>query len=178
MDWFAPGSWHLWEDLDLDVIGVSAWFPLVDDLPTTVMSVGSLRTSVRTDLRDHLIPMAERNPGRPVVFLEYGAPTACRPRASLRLSGEPDVVFADTNENGLEDGAEVQDNMYRALFEVMNAHPGLMYGAFFWDTWITVYEGQWDARARYRAYSFNGSRQTHCPGMGTTGSARLHGACQ
>ena len=73
----------------------------------------------------------------------------------------PDIVFVDTNGNGIEDGAEVQDNMYRALFEVMNAHPGLMYGAFFWDTWITVYEGQWDARSRYRAYSFNGKLSEH-----------------
>ena len=161
-DWFAPGSWHLWEDLDLDVIGVSAWFPLVDDPPTRVMSVGSLRRAYERIFRDHLIPMAERNPGRPMVFLEYGAPDSVQaPADPARFPENPHVVFVDANENGLEDGAEVQDNMYRALFEVMNAHPGLMYGAFFWDTWITVYEGQWEALSRYRAYSFKGKLSEH-----------------
>ena len=72
-DWFAPGSWHLWEDLDLDVIGVSAWFPLVDEPPTTVMDVDSLRREYERIFRNHLVPMAERNPGRPLVFLEYAA---------------------------------------------------------------------------------------------------------
>ncbi len=127
-DWFAPGSWHLWEDLDLDVIGVSAWFPLVDEPPTTVTSVDSLRRAYERIFRDHLIPMAERNPGRPMVFLEYGAPDSVQaPADPARFPGNPHVVFVDANENGLEDGAEVQANMYRALFEVMNAHPG--YGA-------------------------------------------------
>ena len=160
-DWMAPGSWHLWEDLDLNVIGVSSWFPLVDEPPTTVMSVGSLRRAYERIFRDHLIPMAERNPGRPMVFLEYGAPDIVQaPADPARFPAENQhVVFVDANGNGLEDGAEVQDNMYRALFEVMNAHPGLMYGAFFWDTWI--YEGQRDALSRYRAYSFNGKLSEH-----------------
>ena len=72
-DWFTPGSWRLWEDLDLDVIGVSSWFPLVDEPPTTVMDVASLRREYERIFKDHLIPMAERNPGRPLVFLEYAA---------------------------------------------------------------------------------------------------------
>ena len=54
-------------------------------------------------------------------------------------------MFADTNGNGLDDGQEVQDNMYRALFETMEAYPGLVHGAFFWDTWIAVNEGHWES---------------------------------
>ncbi len=42
-DWFEPGSRYLWEDLDLDVVGVSAWFPLTDTPPEAVMSVGRLQ---------------------------------------------------------------------------------------------------------------------------------------
>ena len=156
-DWFAPGSWHLWEDLDLDVIGVSAWFPLVDERPTRVMSVESLRRAYERIFRDHLLPMAERNPGRPIVFLEYAAPDSVQAPADPAAYPEnPDIAFVDGNGNGIEDGAEVQDNLYQALFEVMNAHPGLLYGAFFWDTWINVYEGHWQAPALYRAYSFVG----------------------
>ena len=128
-EWFAPGSWHLWQDLDLDVIGVSAWFPLVDEPPTTVMGVDSLRQAYERIFRDHLIPMTERNPGRPIVFLEYGAIDRVQAPADPGFAPEnADIVSVDTNGNGIEDGAEVQDNMYRALFEVMNAHPGLVYG--------------------------------------------------
>ena len=71
-------------------------------------------------------------------------------------------MFADTNGNGLDDGQEVQDNMYRALFETMEAYPGLVHGAFFWDTWIAVNEGHWESPSVHRAYSFRGklSEQT------------------
>ena len=135
-DWFAPGSWHLWEDLDLDVIGVSSWFPLVDEPPTTVMGVDSLRREYERIFRNHLIPMAERNPGRPLVFLEYAAVDTVEAPAGPNIwPDNSSFVFADTNGNGLDDGQEVQDNMYRALFETMEAYPGLVHGAFFWDTW-------------------------------------------
>ena len=163
-DWFAPGSWRLWEDLDLDVIGVSSWFPLVDEPPTTVMDVDSLRREYERIFRDHLIPMAERNPGRPLVFLEYAAvDTVDAPAHPSRFPDNSSLVFADTNGNGLDDGQEVQDNMYRALFETMEAYPGLVHGAFFWDTWITPDdEGYWGSPSLFRAYSFRGklSEQT------------------
>ena len=44
--WFSPGSADLWEDLDLDVVGVSAWFPLTDLVPREVMSVAALREAL------------------------------------------------------------------------------------------------------------------------------------
>ena len=46
--------------------------------------------------------------------------------------------------------------MYRALFETMEAYPGLVHGAFFWDTWIAVNEGHWESPSVHRAYSFRG----------------------
>ena len=162
-DWFAPGSWRLWQDLDLDVIGVSAWFPLVDEPPTTAMDVDSLRREYERIFSDHLIPMAERNPGRPLVFLEYaGVDTVEAPAGPNIWPDNSSLVFTDTNGNGLDDGQEVQDNMYRALFETMEAYPGLVHGAFFWDTWIAVNGGHWESPSVHRAYSFRGkpSEQT------------------
>ena len=38
-DWFDPGSKYLWEDLDLDVVGVSGYYPLAEPPLDTVMSV-------------------------------------------------------------------------------------------------------------------------------------------
>ena len=69
-DW--PGSKHLWRDLDLDVVGVSAWFPLVDRPPSEVADVGSLRSAYERIVQEHLLPLRSYN-DRPVVFLEYGA---------------------------------------------------------------------------------------------------------
>ena len=44
-DFYGPGSDHLWGDLGLDVVGVSAYFQLVDTRPTTVLSVEELEVS-------------------------------------------------------------------------------------------------------------------------------------
>ena len=41
-------------------------------------------------------------------------------------------------------------------FETMEAYPGLVHGAFFWDTWIAVNEGHWESPSVHRAYSFRG----------------------
>ena len=41
-DWFPWGK-YLWEDLGLDVVGVSAWFPLAEMPPSSVTSVDTLQ---------------------------------------------------------------------------------------------------------------------------------------
>ena len=137
-DFYGPGSNHLWEDLDLDIVGISAWFPLTDSRPSTVLSVAALQASYEQIFQDYLTPLAERNPGRPIVFLEYGAIEAVRApedpgNGSLR---EQSLVFTDTNGNGLDDAQETQANIYQALFNTMARHPGVVNGAFFWDNWI------------------------------------------
>ena len=156
-EFFEAGSRQLWADLDLDVIGASAWFPLTDSRPSEVLSVESLRREYDRLFRDHLIPVAALNPGLPMVFLEYATTDTVESPANPAAYPENGmVVFSDTNGNGLDDGQEVQDNMYRALFETMEAHPGLVYGAFFWDTWIIASEGAWTGPLMYRTYSFRG----------------------
>ena len=156
-EFFEAGSSHLWADLDLDVIGASAWFPLADSPPTEVMSVESLRREYDRLFSDHFMRVTALNPGRPMVFLEYATTdTVESPANPARYPENGMVVFSDTNGNGLDDGQEVQHNMYRALFETIEAYPGLVYGAFFWDTWIVPHEGAWAAPLMYRTYSFRG----------------------
>ena len=48
-DLFAPGSRHLWEDLDLDVVGVSAWFSLAESPPSRGHERRQLAASLRAD---------------------------------------------------------------------------------------------------------------------------------
>ena len=137
-DYFGPGSNHLWEDLDLDIVGVSAWFPLIDSVPTTVPSLAELQASYEQIFQDYLIPLAERNPDRPIVFLEYGATdTVEAPSAPAAPDSQfRPFVFTDANGNGQDDGRETQANMYQALINTMARHPGVLNGFFPWDNWI------------------------------------------
>ena len=157
-DHYAPGSRHLWSDLGLDSIGVSAWFPLVEEPPTTVLSVDRLQQRYHRIFRDHLIPTAARNE-RPVVFLEYGIADI------VDGPSEPDRgvwevrPFSDTNRNGLDDGQEQQANVFEAMLRTAAAYPGVVYGAFFWDNWIAS-DDEWARRSDdgylKRGFSFRG----------------------
>ena len=137
-DFFGPGSFCLWEDLNLDVVGISAWFDLVDAPPASVMSVASLEMAYDRIFREYLIPLAYDNPERPIVFLEYGAmDVVVAPFSPANTSGQGErAVFADANGNGVDDGKETQANIYQALFNTMAAYPGVVRGAFLWDNWM------------------------------------------
>ena len=136
-DFYGPGQEHLWNDLDLDVVGVSAWFPMTDSRPSSVTSAASLRAKYDQIFQDYLVPLSGRNPGRPVVFLEYGAMDMVEaPGAPDDPAGYPPYIFADANGNGLDDGRETQANMYQALLDTMDSHPGVLNGVFWWDNWI------------------------------------------
>ena len=151
-DWFDPGSKYLWEDLDLDVVGVSGYYPLAEPPLDTVMSVEMLQQSYNSVFRDHLLPLAAENTGRPIVFTEYGfmdiveAPTS----PGIERQGER-FEFSDGNGNGVDDGRETQAGIVQALFRTMDRYPGTVHGTFFWDTNIAsneLYQSFWaDARS-------------------------------
>ena len=147
-DFYGPGSDHLWADLDLDIVGISAWFPLVDSRVSTVLSVAALQASYERIFHTRLIPLAARNPDRPLVFTEYGATESIRapeaPGDGALAAVRPRVT--DTNGNGVDDAQETQANMYQALFNTMAQHPGVVNGVFFWDNWIAgeAPAGGWD----------------------------------
>ncbi len=137
---YGPGADYLWRDLDFDVVGISAYFPLADSLPSTVTSVERLEATYEEIFDDYLVPLAGRNPGRPLVLLEYGAKDMVQAGGRPNLPGFPPFVFADANGNGLDDGRETQANIYQAMFNVMGGHPGVVNGAFLWDNWMTSAE--------------------------------------
>ena len=53
---------------------------------------------------------------------------------SLGARHAEERVFVDANRNGLDDGEETQANIFEAFFETTARYPGLVNGAFFWDT--------------------------------------------
>ena len=169
--WYEPGSRYLWEDLDLDVVGVSGYFPLAESPPDTVMGVGRLQQAYNRVFRDYLLPLAAENTGRPVVFTEYGAMDMVEapsdPGNSSR-QGEP-FEFSDRNGNGIDDGRETQANVFRALFRTMDRYPGTVHGAFFWDNWVASNE-LWRR-------SFAGSRNYSLRGKPASGVVRRQYGC-
>ena len=144
---------HLWEDLDLDLVGLSAWFSLAETPPSTVMSVDRLRQEYERIFQDHLVPLAADNPGRPIVFTEYGAiDTVEGPADPAGFPEMAEFVFSDMNGNGVDDGRETQANIFQVFFEIMDRHPGVVYGIFFWDNWIAGnqdWEQHWTAERNY-----------------------------
>ena len=137
-DFYGPGSFCLWEDLNLDVMGISAWFDLADAPPSSVMSVASLQMAYDQIFREYLIPLSNDNPERPILFLEYGAidvVEAPSNPANTSEQGKP-FVFMDANGNGVDDGRETQANIYQAVLNTMEAYPGVVNGLFFWDNWM------------------------------------------
>ena len=117
-DFFGPGSNHLWEDLGLDVVGISAYFELVDTIPSTVLSVEEIETSWEQIFTDHLIPLRDRNPEKPIVFLEFGYVNAIEAPYQPNYSEFEPWEFEDNDGNGLDDSQEAQANIYEAFFNV------------------------------------------------------------
>ena len=68
----AEGSKFLVQDLGLDVAGVSAYFELLSAPVTRVLSVSELETAWDSVFTNYLVPLQARNPGKPIVFLEFG----------------------------------------------------------------------------------------------------------
>ncbi|MDE2887463.1 MAG: hypothetical protein OXR72_04555 [Gemmatimonadota bacterium] len=158
---WEPGSGHLWDDLQLDVVGLSAWFPLLDTMPVGPISIRAAQDKYQEIFETILIPLAERNPGRPIMFLEYGAADfVTAPLAPDRLapdgSGYAPFIFADANDNGVDDGHETQSNIYQALLNAMFDSPGVLDGVFFHDNWIAGDELWAEWWAGQRSYSIRG----------------------
>ena len=155
-DFFGPGSRHLWGDLDLDVVGISAWFPVADLVPSTVTSVENLEERYEQIFKDYLIPLATRNSGRPVAFLEYGASDYVDSPANPGDAQIRPFEFSDADGNGLDDGRETQANMYQALLNTMAKYPGVLDGVFWWDNWIASDEDWAKFWATQRTYPIRG----------------------
>ena len=155
---YAPGSRHLWQDLGLDAVGVSAWFPLADRPPTSVLSVEYFRQQYDRIFREHLIPTAARSE-LPVVLLEYGIVDMVDRPYQPDMTEEDSVgaPYSDRNGNGLDDGQEQQTNVIEGLLRTVAAYPGAVYGAFFWNNWI-VSEERWAQHLEdvVRGFSFRG----------------------
>ncbi|MDE0242710.1 MAG: hypothetical protein OXQ84_21345 [bacterium] len=150
---YGTGSNSLWEDLDLDIVGVSAYFEVADAVPTEAISVADFEKRYQEIFREHLLPLAERNPGRPIVFLEYGVDDTLEGPLGPGGTENPPFEYQDANGNGLDDGREMQANMYQALINTMQRFPGLVEGVLWTENWIASDQKWAEHWGQRRGYS-------------------------
>lgn len=130
--WGESNRW-LWQDLGLDVIGLSAYFELLDEEPSSRASYESLYAAYQRVFADYLAPLSQDNPGVPIVFLEYGYVDSVRsPKYANSDAGTP-KVFADDDQNGIDDGEETQRDIIAAFLAVNEEYGRLVAGQFYWD---------------------------------------------
>jgi hypothetical protein len=128
--WDLPEK--IWADADFDAIGVSAYFRLVEEEPTRVMTVAELQSAWEQTFVDYLLPLAQANPDLPILFTEFGYASDIRAPADPTVDQFLPKVVLDTNHNGLDDGEEVQANILEALFRTLQTYP-IVDGIFHWD---------------------------------------------
>ncbi len=130
---FGEGTRWLWQDAGLDVIGISSYFALTETEPTSKLSYEQLKSGFEQVFANYLTPLQHRNPGIPIMFLEFGYMESIRSPYVAFLDTFTERIFTDDDDNGLDDGAETQADAYRAMFEVNEAAGRLVKAAFFWE---------------------------------------------
>jgi len=122
----------LWQDGGFDVIGLSAWFLLLDEFPVSILTVEELREAWEPYFTDFLLPLQQANPGRPIMFTEVGFVDDIRAPANPSIDTYEEKLFLDLNGNGLDDGQEVQANIIEAFYRTLGTYP-VVQGSFWWD---------------------------------------------
>jgi hypothetical protein len=127
----AAASSALFQDLGLDVVGLNAYFTLVNPPITRVYSVPELETAWTSVFQRYLVPIRANNPNTPIVFTETAVTDSVNAPDNPLADLDTAYVFSDANANGIDDGMEQQANIYQALFNVNKAFNYLVRGTTF-----------------------------------------------
>jgi hypothetical protein len=131
-EWFANGAGtsaafeSVATDLNLDVVGISAYFILADPAPTAVLSVAQFEAAWENVFTQYLLPLQARNPGRKIVFYEWGYTNDL---AAPYLQGSRLGEAMQSGTAG-SDGITQQANIIQAFFNVNARHGDLVHGSF------------------------------------------------
>jgi hypothetical protein len=130
-DFYGAGGQHLFGDLGLDAVGVSAYFALVPSEPGRLMSVAELEAAWLPVFEQYLVPLQQRNPGRPVLFTEVGYTDHLASPAQPAAGEWQPVEGRDAT--GVTEGMRQQQRIVEAFFRVNDRFGQLVRGAFWWD---------------------------------------------
>lgn len=124
------GAAAVYNDLGLDVVGISGYFELAGTPPNRVLSVAELETMWDTIFKTYLVPLRDRNPGKPILFTETGYTDDINSpanAASNYAASEPS--YSDTNPTN---GMVQQSNIYQSFYNVNERYGDVVAGTFFW----------------------------------------------
>lgn len=142
--------WAFWEELNFDVIGLSAYPPLVDTPVDRVLSVAELKPRWQGRF-DELAELRARVPAKPIVLTEFGYTRSVQAPFTPSANDLHEVTeHIDADGNGLDDGQEQQANLYESFFQTIDANRGLVLGAFSWGETFPQgsYIDEWGVRTK------------------------------
>jgi hypothetical protein len=126
----TAGGADLFNDLDLDVVGSSAYFPLAATSPGRVLSVSELENAWESVFQSYLLPMHAKYGNKPIVFTEVGY-TDDLDSPWQSAAGEGSAARAHAAGTSTP-GMQQQANIYQAFFNVNARHADLVAGTFWW----------------------------------------------
>jgi uncharacterized protein (TIGR03437 family) len=121
---------NLFNDLDLDVVGISAYYALADAEPTNVISLPQMEAAWETVFQKYVIPLQAANAGKPIVFTETGYTDDVRSPTNSGINHGGPLPLVPSS--GITPGMQQQINIYQAFFNVNARYNDLVTGAFFW----------------------------------------------
>lgn len=124
------GAAAVFNDLGLDVVGISAYFELTKTPPNRVLSVSELETLWDGVFKNYLLPIRERNPGKSIIFTETGYVDDINSPSNAALNiTMPEPAYS---ENSPTNGMLQQANIYQSFYNVNERYGDVVAGTFFW----------------------------------------------
>lgn len=129
---FFDSQQYLFGDLGLDFVGISAYYSLA--VTARLQTPTELGHEWRRVFRDYILPLQRRNPGRPIIFTEFGYTDDVR---TVIMPSYGDGEGAEQiGPGGNQEGMQQQSAALSAFFTV-NAELGQpVRGAFLWNNWM------------------------------------------
>ncbi len=133
----SKASSSLFRDLNLDVIGLSAYFTLVNDPDLNhVVEVPALESAWSNVFNAYLKPLHNKYPDIPLFFTDFGSVNSVVSAFSPTSNSGDLFIFEDHNSNGIDDGNEQQRNIFQAFFNVNRNNNYLVRGTNFFGNSI------------------------------------------
>lgn len=143
----VEGNVHLFADLQLDAVGISAYFPLAPAGTRRLMALDELDAAWTRVFENYLVPLQRTNPGKPILFTEIGY-TDDLGAVALAGSGEGGAITG-ADAQGITDGMRQQDRIIQAFFNVNERYGQLVGGTFWWGNQILLTPDDWFCHTVY-----------------------------
>jgi hypothetical protein len=154
--YYGAGSDYLWQDLGLDLVGVSAYFPLADTTPDLPLTQDTIDRAWSGVFQKYLVPLQERNPSLPIVFTEFGYTDSVASPYQPNAEEATTRRYTDRDGDGLDDGEVTQARLYGGLAHAMDLYPSVVSGAFLWNFGLASPAQYASSEGRTRSFNVRG----------------------